>query len=44
MSGLPDDFTITRHDVPKQAEPAEEGQDLPSEILRYLCTSMCSSR
>ncbi|MGW4784975.1 tyrosine-type recombinase/integrase [Streptomyces sp. NPDC004230] len=37
MAGLPDDFTITRYDVPKAPEPPEEGQDLPAEVMRQLC-------
>ncbi|WP_369211748.1 tyrosine-type recombinase/integrase [Streptomyces flavofungini] len=40
MAGLPDDFVITRHDVPKAAEPSQEGQDLPPEILRQLCSHL----
>ncbi|GHG63678.1 hypothetical protein [Streptomyces griseocarneus] len=40
MAGLPDDFVITLRDVPKAAEPSEEGQDLPPEILRQLCSHL----
>ncbi|MFD3422060.1 tyrosine-type recombinase/integrase [Streptomyces decoyicus] len=40
MAGLPDDFVITRRDVPKAAEPSEEGQDLPQEIVRQLCSHL----
>ncbi|MFD5564445.1 tyrosine-type recombinase/integrase [Kitasatospora griseola] len=40
MAGLPDDFVITRRDIPKAAEPSEEGQDLPPEILRQLCSHL----
>ncbi len=40
MVGLPDDFTITRHDVPKAPEPPEEGQDLPPEVMRQLCAHL----
>ncbi|MFE2868811.1 tyrosine-type recombinase/integrase [Embleya sp. NPDC059259] len=40
MAGLPDDFTITRYDVPKAPEPPEEGQDLPAEVLRQLCARL----
>ncbi|MEQ4611465.1 site-specific integrase [Streptomyces cavourensis] len=36
LAGLPDDFVITREDVPKPPEPSEEGQDLPAEVLRQL--------
>ncbi|MGA4844728.1 tyrosine-type recombinase/integrase [Streptomyces sp. G45] len=36
LAGLPDDFVITRHDVPKPPEPSEEGQDLPAEVMRQL--------
>ncbi|MFE9637335.1 hypothetical protein [Streptomyces sp. NPDC006463] len=44
MAGLPDDFVITRHDVPKPPEPSEEGQDLPPEVMRQLCAQPCSRR
>ncbi|MCX4791685.1 hypothetical protein OG369_38045 [Streptomyces sp. NBC_01221] len=40
MAGLPDDFVITRHDVPKMPEPSEEGQDLPPEVMRQLCAHL----
>ncbi|WP_432137176.1 tyrosine-type recombinase/integrase [Streptomyces sp. bgisy154] len=40
MEGLPDDFILTRFDVPKPPEPPEEGQDLPPEVLRQLCTHL----
>ncbi|MER7468605.1 hypothetical protein [Streptomyces sp. NPDC097981] len=40
MEGLPDDFILTRFDVPKPPEPSEEGQDLPPEVLRQLCTHL----
>jgi integrase len=40
MAGVPDDFVIPRRDVPKAAEPSEEGQDLPPEILRQLCSHL----
>ncbi|MFK8851698.1 tyrosine-type recombinase/integrase [Streptomyces sp. Ac-502] len=40
MAGLPDDFTITRHDVPKAPEPPEEGQDLPPDVTRQLCAHL----
>ncbi|MEV8529879.1 site-specific integrase [Streptomyces sp. NPDC052000] len=40
MAGLPDDFVITRLDVPKLPEPSEEGQDLPPEVLRQLCAHL----
>ncbi|MEV7856438.1 site-specific integrase [Streptomyces sp. NPDC088183] len=40
MAGLPDDFVITRHDVPKPPEPSEEGQDLPPEVMRQLCAHL----
>lgn len=40
MAGLPDDFTITRFDVPKAPEPPEEGQDLPAEVMRRLCARL----
>ncbi|MEU1631171.1 hypothetical protein ABZ746_39235 [Streptomyces sp. NPDC020096] len=36
MAGLPDDFVITRLDVPKPPEPSEEGQDLPADVMRQL--------
>ncbi|MFG2886666.1 tyrosine-type recombinase/integrase [Streptomyces sp. NPDC048297] len=36
MAGLPDDFVISRTDVPKPPEPSEEGQDLPAEVMRQL--------
>lgn len=36
LAGLPDDFVITRLDVPKMPEPSEEGQDLPPEVMRQL--------
>ncbi|MCL7430365.1 hypothetical protein [Streptomyces sp. YS415] len=40
LAGLPDDFVITREDVPKPPEPSEEGQDLPAEVLRQLGTHL----
>ncbi|MFE7664727.1 tyrosine-type recombinase/integrase [Streptomyces celluloflavus] len=40
MARLPDDFVITRHDVPKMPEPSEEGQDLPPEVMRQLCAHL----
>ncbi|MET8831599.1 tyrosine-type recombinase/integrase [Streptomyces sp. NPDC004610] len=42
MAGLPDDFVITRLDVPKAPEPSEEGQDLPPEVMRQLCAHLDS--
>ncbi|MGW1620515.1 tyrosine-type recombinase/integrase [Streptomyces sp. NPDC002172] len=40
MAGLPDDFVITRLDVPKAPGPSEEGQDLPPEVMRQLCAHL----
>ncbi|MFI6461595.1 tyrosine-type recombinase/integrase [Streptomyces sp. NPDC050538] len=40
MAGLPDDFVITRLDVPRPPEPSEEGQDLPTEVMRQLCAHL----
>ncbi|WP_381805699.1 tyrosine-type recombinase/integrase [Streptomyces niveus] len=42
MAGLPDDFVITRLDVPKAPEPSEEGQDLPPDVMRQLCAHLDS--
>ncbi|MFE7268458.1 tyrosine-type recombinase/integrase [Streptomyces sp. NPDC057592] len=42
MAGLPDDFVITRLDVPRAPEPSEEGQDLPPEVMRQLCAHLDS--
>ncbi|MBW8800177.1 MAG: site-specific integrase [Streptomyces sp.] len=42
MAGLPDDFVITRLDVPKAPGPSEEGQDLPPEVMRQLCSHLDS--
>lgn len=39
-AGLGDDFAIHTADVPVEAEPAEPGRDLPTEIMRQICTHL----
>jgi integrase len=39
-AGLPEDFAITRADIPAASEPGEPGRDMPPEILRQLCGSL----
>lgn len=34
--GLPDDFAMSRHDMPAEPDPDEQGRDLPAWVLQIL--------
>ncbi|MFE3455416.1 tyrosine-type recombinase/integrase [Nonomuraea sp. NPDC059194] len=40
MAGLPDDFVLTKTDIPKPPSSSEEAQDLPPEVMRVLCAHL----
>jgi integrase len=40
MAGLPDDFTLTRDDIPDSPEEQEAGKDLPAEVLTTVCEGL----
>ncbi|WP_264934699.1 site-specific integrase [Streptomyces sp. A012304] len=40
LHGLPDDFVLTREDMPDLPEDQEAGRDLPAEVLQHLCACL----
>jgi integrase len=40
MAGLPEKFSLTSRDVPDEPEDDEAGRDLPTEVMRFLCSHL----
>ncbi|MEU6960969.1 tyrosine-type recombinase/integrase [Streptomyces chrestomyceticus] len=43
MAGLPEKFALTTRDVPEEPEDKDEaGRDLPTDVMRFLCSNLDS--